>query len=164
MLQESFKNDRLFTEWYLEVALHLQVLWRWVDRTSLVQMETPVQGHDALVMPKNRSRVTWFPGQSSHLLPLSRCCSCLTLCDCVDWSRPGFPVLHCLLEFAQIHIHSVGDAIQSSHPLPPRSLVLSLSQHQSLFQWIGSSYQVDKELELQLQHQSFQQIFRVDIL
>ena len=34
-------------------------------------------------------------------------------------SMPGFPVLHCLLEFAQIHVHRVGDAIQSSHPLSP---------------------------------------------
>ena len=134
VLWESFKNDRLFTEWCLEGALHLQVLWRWVERTSLSQMETPVEGHNALVMPKNGSRVTCFPGQSSHLLPLSRCCSCLTLCDPRDCSRPGFPVLHCLLEFAQIHIHRVRDAIQSSHPLPPSPPALSLSQHQSLFQ------------------------------
>ena len=28
-----------------------------------------------------------------------------TLCDAVDCSMPGFPVLHCLLEFAQIHVH-----------------------------------------------------------
>ena len=37
------------------------------------------------------------------------CCSvaqsCLSLCDLTDCSMPGFPVLHCLLEFAQIHVH-----------------------------------------------------------
>ena len=43
--------------------------------------------------------------------------SCLTLCDAMDCSRPGFPVLHHLLEFAQTHVHWVDDAIQSSHPL-----------------------------------------------
>ena len=49
------------------------------------------------------------------------CCSviqsCPTLCSPRDCSMPGFPVLHYLSEFAQIHIHWVGDAIQPSHPL-----------------------------------------------
>ena len=49
------------------------------------------------------------------------CCSviqsCPTLCSPRDCSTPGFPVLHYLSEFAQIHIHWVGDAIQPSHPL-----------------------------------------------
>ena len=78
----------------------------------------------------------------------------------MDCSTPGFPVLHYLLEFAQIHVHWVGDAIQPSHPLlPPFSPALNLSQHQSLFQWVSSSHQVAKVFELQLQHQSFQWIF-----
>ena len=73
------------------------------------------------------------------------------------------PVLHYLPEFAQTHVHWVSDAIQPSHPLsPPSSPALSISQHQSLFQWVGSSRQVAKVLELQ--HQSFQWIFRVDFL
>ena len=47
---------------------------------------------------------------------------------------PGFPVLHYLLEFTQIHVHRVGDAIQPSHPLlPPSPFALNLSQHQDLF-------------------------------
>ena len=76
----------------------------------------------------------------------------------------GFPVLHCLLEFVQTHVHWVGDAIQLSHSLlSPSSLAFNLSQHQGLFQWVGS-HQVVKVLELQLQHQSFQWIFRVDFL
>ena len=41
---------------------------------------------------------------------------------------------------------------------------LNLSQHQGLFQWIGSLHKVARVLELQLQHQSFQWIFRVDFL
>ena len=44
------------------------------------------------------------------------------------------------------------------------SLAFTLSQHQSLFQWVGSSHQVAKGLELQLQRQSFPSIFRVDFL
>ena len=83
--------------------------------------------------------------------------SCLTLCDPMDCSTPGFPV-HCQLsEFAQAHVHQVGDAIQPSHPLSSPSLpAFNLSQHQGIFQGISSSHQVAKVLEFQLQHQSFQ--------
>ena len=69
------------------------------------------------------------------------------------------------LELAQTHVHQVGDVIQPSHPLSPSSPpAFSLSQHQSLFPWVSSSYQVDKVLEFQLQNQSFQWIFRTDFL
>ena len=96
------------------------------------------------------------------------CCSvtqlCLTLCVSMDCCVPGFPVSHHLLEFAQIHIHWISDAIQLSHPLSSHSPpAFSLSQHQGLFQWVGSSHQVAKLLD-QLQHQSFQWRFRVDFL
>ena len=53
---------------------------------------------------------------------------CLTLCDPMNCSMPGFPVLHYLLEFAQTHVHWVSDAIQSSHSLLPLSHALDLSQ------------------------------------
>ena len=57
----------------------------------------------------------------------------------MDCSTPGSSVLHCFLEFVQIHVHWVSDAIQPSHPLPPPSLLaFSLSRHQDLFQWVGS--------------------------
>ena len=57
--------------------------------------------------------------------------SCSTLCDPMDCSMPGFPVLHCLLEFAQTHVHWVSDAIQPSHPpSSPSPPALNLSQHQ----------------------------------
>ena len=84
----------------------------------------------------------------------------------MDCSTPGFPVIYHLLELAQIHVHWVGDAIQLSRPLPSPSPAFNLSQHQGLFQWFGSSHQVAKvlELQLQLQHQSFRWIFRVDFL
>ena len=79
--------------------------------------------------------------------------SCLTLCNPMDCSSPGFPVHHQLPELAQ-----VGDAIQPSHPLSsPSPPAFSLFQHQGLFQWVISSHQVAR---FQLQHQSFQWIFR----
>ena len=49
--------------------------------------------------------------------------SCLTLCDPMECSTPGFPVHHQLPEPAQTHVHRVGDTIQPSHP---RSLLLLL--------------------------------------
>ena len=73
----------------------------------------------------------------------------LTLCNPVDCSMPGFPVPHHLPEFAQVHVHLICDAIQPSLLLmPPSPSDLSLSQHQGLFQWVGFSHQVTKELEL----------------
>ena len=54
----------------------------------------------------------------------------------MEYSTPGFPILHYLLELAQTHVHWVNDAIQ-----PPRLLssssAFSLSQHQGLFQWVS---------------------------
>jgi len=78
-------------------------------------------------------------------------------------TRP--PVHQQLPELAQTHVHQVGDAIKPSHPLsPPFPSAFNLSQHQGLFQWVSSSHQVTIVLELQLQHQSFQWIFRTDSL
>ena len=99
-------------------------------------------------------KITWFSSVAQ---------SCPTLCDPMNCSMSGFSVHHQLSEFTQTHVHWVSDVIQSPHPLSPSSPhTLSLSQHPSLFQWVGSLSQVAKVLELQ--HQSFQWIFRVDFL
>ena len=88
--------------------------------------------------------------------------SCPALCNPMDGSMPGFPVYHQLPKLAQTHFHRVGDAIQPSCPLSsPSPPAFNLSQHQGLFKWVSSSHQVAKVLELQLQHQSFQWIFRL---
>ena len=101
-----------------------------------------------------RNVLTWF----SSVAQL-----CPTLWDPMDCSTPGLPVHHQLLEFAQIHVYQVSDAIQPSHllssPSPP---AFKPSQHQGLFQWVSSSYQMVKVLELQ--HQPFQWILRTDFL
>ena len=89
---------------------------------------------------------------------------CPTFCDPMNCSVPGLPVHHHLPEFTPTHVHRVSDAIQPSHPLSPCSSIFNLSQWQSLFQWVSCSYQVDKLLEFQLQHQSFQWISRIDFL
>ena len=105
----------------------------------------------------------------SSLCPLwmrSRCAcavssvtqSCLNLCSPMDCSMPGFPVHHQLPQLIQTHVHWVSDDIQPSYPLSSPSIPASnVSQHQSLFQWVNSSHQLAKVLELQ--HQSFQWIF-----
>ena len=83
----------------------------------------------------------------------------------MDCSTPGLPVHHQLPEFTQTLVHWISDAIQTSHPLSsPSPPVLNLSQHQALFQWVSSSHEVARVLEFQLQHQSFQWIFRTDLL
>ena len=81
----------------------------------------------------------------------------VSLCDPMDCHMPGFRVLHYLMEFAQIHVYWVLEAIQPSHPLLPSSpFAFSPSQHQGLSQRVSSLHQVTKILELQLKHQYFQ--------
>ena len=99
--------------------------------------------------------ILFFNSLNLTILDTSYCCccsvakSCQTLCDPVDCGTPGFPVLHHLPEFAQIHVHWVGDAIQPSCPLsPPSPFAFNLSQHRGLFQWVSSLHQVAKVLEL----------------
>ena len=88
--------------------------------------------------------------------------SCLSLCDPMDCSTPGFPVHHQLPELTQTHVHCISDAIQPYHPLScPSPPSLNLPQHQGLFKWVSSSHQVAKVLELLLKHQSFQWISRL---
>ena len=76
--------------------------------------------------------------------------SCPILCNSMDCSTPGLPVHHQLRELTQTRVHSVGNAIQPSHPLSfPSPPTFNLSQHQGLFQQISSSHQVAKLLELE---------------
>ena len=60
-----------------------------------------------------------------HYIAYSHCWSvtksCITHCDPMDWSTPGSPVLHYLLEFPHICVCLVIDAIQPSYPLSPFS-------------------------------------------
>jgi len=75
--------------------------------------------------------------------------SCLTLPNPMNCSTPRLPVHHQLLDSTQTHNHRISDAIQPSHPLSsPSPPAPNPSQHQSLFQWVNSSHEVAKVLEL----------------
>ena len=70
---------------------------------------------------------------TSVVLVVVQALQCLICCFPMDCSMPGSPVLHYVLEVAQIHVHLVNDAIQPSHTLPPPSpFPFNLSQHQGL--------------------------------
>ena len=116
-------------------------------------------------MQETKTNISPRPIQFSSVQFSSVTQSCLTLEDPMDCSMPGFPAHHQLPELVQTHVHWAGDAIQPSHPLSSSSPpAFNLSQHQGLFQWVSSSHQAAKVLKFQLQHQSFQWIFRTNIL
>ena len=91
---------------------------------------------------------------------------CQTFCYSMDCSMPGFPVHHQLPDLTQTHVHRV---MPSNHLIlfsvvPFSSCLQSCPASGVFFQWVSSSQQVAKVLELHLQHQSFQWILRVDFL
>ena len=94
---------------------------------------------------KARMEVGWRNGIQVEIQFSSVTQLCPTLCDPMDGSTPGFPVLHCHLEFTENHVHQVGDAIQPSQPLSsPSPPTLNISQHQGLLirwpkYWVSSS-------------------------
>ena len=152
--------------------LHIQLPWRAVKMMSPPDIQTYLVWkwpsirsfrwfpEDVNVQPKLRTSEgdLWAPSSGysiKDMLDLAQNIqfssvtqSCLTLCDPMNCSTPGFFV-HQLLELAQTHVHWVGDGIQSSHPLPsPSPPAFNLSRHQCLFQWVSFLHQVDKVLEL----------------
>ena len=69
-------------------------------------------------------------------------------CDPMDCSMPGFPALHYLLEFVQIHVHWIDDATQPSHPLPsPSPLAFNLPSIRVFSQWVSSN---EKQTHVQM--------------
>ena len=114
-------------------------------------------------------------GECKLVQPFSSVLSHVRLCNTMDCSMPGLLVHH-EWELTQTHVHSPMGAYLNSCPLsrwcnPAISLIVipsppafNISQHQGLFKWVSSSHQVTKVLEFQLQHQSFQWIFRTDFL
>ena len=126
-----------------------------------VRHDLATEQQQILTVPTSKGKMFWSMPSSQSVQSLNG----VWLCDPMDCSMPGFPVHHQLQELAQTHVHWVGDAIQPSHPLLlPSPPAFNLSQHQGLFQWVSSSHQVAKVLELHLQHQSFQWVFRTDFL
>ena len=147
-----------------EMATHSSVLaWRipgTVEPGGLPSVGSHRVGHDwsnlaaaAIVWEENLtlallskgSVLSWFNIQFSSVTQ-----SCPTLCHPMNCRTPGLPVHHQLPEFTQTHVHRVGDAIQSSHPLLSPSPAPNPSQHWSLIQWVNSLHEVAKVLEFQL--------------
>ena len=107
---------------------------------GLVNMWFGVSGMLQEVLEAQQTFPILYPIHHFHLTvpELCWCCSvappCPTLCNPMDCSTPGFPVLHYFLEFAQTHFHRVSDNIKPSHPLSfPSPPAFNLSQHQGLF-------------------------------
>ena len=124
-------------DWSNEILFVLAFEFQWITKRERYFMQ--------------RKQVSQL--SSAQSLSLSH----VQLCNPMDYSTPGLTVHHQLPEFTQTHVHQVGDAIQSSHPLsPPSPPSFNLSWHQGLFKWVSSSHQVAKVLEFQLQHQPFQ--------
>ena len=133
---------------------------------SMMPSNHPILYHSLLLLSSIFLSIRVFSNESVlHIRFSSVAQSCPTLGDPMDCSTPGLHIHHQLLEFTQTHVHWIGGAIQPSHPLScPFPPAFNLSQHQGLFQGVSSSHQVAKALEFQLQQQSFQQIFRTDLL
>ena len=105
---------------------------------SLLQTPSPQTFWDSY--PSTERYFNWVG--SNHFYPgLLFLFSCQFISDSLrphGLQHASFPVLHYLLEFAQVHVHWVSDAIQPSHPLSPSSpSAFSLSQHQGPFQCVG---------------------------
>ena len=149
------QSDNCFS-WLVECLIHqtnrkvLGKVCAWVHVSPLHQNHIYTD-----LCPFLTGTVSWsflrycLPDCSPHFAPVqfsSVAQLCLTFCNLMDCSRPGFPVHHQLLELTQTHVHRVGDATQPSHSLSSPSSAFSLSQHQGLFQWVNSLNQVAKVL------------------
>ena len=159
----SRRQDHFLSSVYLlQLSLH-SCFWSTWDMV-LGQMLRIPKSRDMLEGACN-SIFFWKFALQLFLFVFVQLFSHVWLCNPMDCTTPGFPVLHYLLELAQTHVHQVGDAFQPSHSLlSPSPPAFNLSQHQGLFQWVNSSHQVAKLLKLQFQHQSFQWIFKADFL
>ena len=171
MFDTKFVPPNYLLNLLLNLVLYLSYVKKKIGLPHLLFVEDSISSNSCAMQNFYNCRLENFDqfhigmSQYNRLQFSSVAQSCLTLCDPMDCSTPGFPVHHQLLELAQTHVHWVDDAIQRSHSLSsPSPPAFNLSQHQGLFQWVSSSHQVAKVFEFQLQHQSFQWIFRTDFL
>ena len=145
----------LETVWWLLTKLNIELIWfssftfgyvlRHESRISKEYLYT--------YMCRDNIKVEATQVLATGISMVIYCC-CLVVESCptlrshgLQHSRPPDP--HDLLKFAQVHVHWICDAIQPSCPLLPSSpSAFSLSQHQGLFQWVGTSHHVAEVLEL----------------
>ena len=154
-MREKKRTKPEVSYWWLQNILQsllIKIVWHWRARTHTHTQNQIHRSVEENREPRNKPIHLWL--SSVQLNSVAK--SCLTICDPMDCSTPGLPIHHQLLEFTQIHVHWVCDAIQPSHPLlSPSPPAFNLSQHQGLFKCVNSSHQVAKVSEFQLQHQSF---------
>jgi len=99
-----------------KVANSWTLLKRLSTRIMITMDQSPLDKFKCVIMNNHNDigeKNNWSPFEGSQF----SCSVCLTLCDPMDCSMPGFPIHHQFLEFTQTHVHRVGDDIQSSHPL-----------------------------------------------
>ena len=121
----------LYSTWVVPVLQKFEVNWGLVNPSaetgfSFVKLvgEGKVRGGTAASLSCGELRhsqagfYSW-PVLSFSVVRFSVAQLCLILYDPMDCSMLGFPVLHCLPEFAQTHVHWIDDAIQPSHPVTP---------------------------------------------
>ena len=151
---------------------YIHILWSGVLLLRGLSKEIILHFHKENSTLYNKA-LTWDNLNVYQLVTGSKWCSvqygsvtqlCLTFCD------PKTAALQASLSITNswsllklVSIESV-ITIQPFHPLLFPSPAFNLSQHQGLFKWISSSHHMAKVLEFQLQHQSFQWIFRTDFL
>ena len=120
-----------FFGWHLQFWVVMFLNCHLSDRFLMIRL--------GLRVFKKIIKIKYHP--SHYIAGVVQLLSCVRLCDPMDCSTPGSPVLHHLLKFAQTHVHGVDDVIQPSHPLlspfPPAL---------NLFQWVSSLHQVAKIL------------------
>ena len=138
----------------------LDVLWLWWLRTIKVNISSRYIGDE-----RSRQRKKM---ESFNIYMMFQFSSVAQSCPTLQHhglQHPDLPVHHQFPESTQIHVYRVGDSIQLSYPPSSPSLpAFNLPKHQGLFKWVGSSHQVARVLEFYLQPQSFQWIFRADLL
>ena len=132
---QSIGFQRVRHGWVNKNTMQASVDLAWTTEVFLTNLSAP-------------SLLLWVEFSSVQFSSVAQ--SCLTLCIPMNHSTPGLPVYHQLPEITQTHAHRVHDAIQPSHPRSsPSPPAPNPSQHQSFFQWVNSSHEVAKVLELQ---------------
>jgi len=101
------------------------VIWQFVESRKIWTQNIESRGCTEMETSLYNLVVTLFLLLFTNLCP--------TLCDRMDFSTLGFPVLHYLREFAQTHVHWVSDAIHLSHPLLPLLLLPSITPSIKVF-------------------------------
>ena len=110
--------------------------------------ETIVQPWSRILVPPERIYITSLSSSAGTKAPTQMllCCSVLSYVRLfgTPWTA-GFPVPHHLLEFAQTHVHWLGDATQPYHPLSsPSAPAFNRPKHQGLFQWVNKQNSIKK--------------------